>query len=93
MAHKGWMFQYFKLYWHHQQYNNTNIAVSNGHSSTFVEWVTRQKEAYHAGTLDQGKIDVLEELGFDWTLDPPATWDELFQVLVQYHERFESTLF
>jgi Helicase associated domain len=90
--HEEWMYQYFQLYWHHWQYNNTNITTSSGHNGAFVRWVSRQKEAYHDGTLDQGKIDVLEELGFDWTLDPPATWDELFQELVQYHERFGSTL-
>jgi Helicase associated domain len=58
-----------------------------------LRWVSRQKEDYHASKLDQGKIDVLEELGFDWTLDPPATWDNLHQELVQYHERFGSTFF
>ena len=92
-SHEQWLQYYFKLYWHHYQYNSTNITTSRGYNSAFVNWVYNQKEKYHAGKLDQGKIGLMDELDFDWELDPPPTWEELFDELSAYHENFGSTLF
>ncbi|KAG7336595.1 helicase domain protein [Nitzschia inconspicua] len=60
--------------------------------SDFVYWVEMQKRDYNAGKLAQGKINLLNDLNFDWTPDPVATWQDMYEQLSQYYDRFESTL-
>jgi Helicase associated domain len=91
-VHETWMYSYFELYWHYHKHNNTQITLSSGYNTAFVNWVSRQKKMYHAGKLDQGKIDLLNELDFDWEMDTSATWEELFEELSLYKENFASTL-
>ncbi|KAG7341299.1 helicase domain protein [Nitzschia inconspicua] len=91
-SHEKWIHQYFKLYCHHFQHNNTVISQSSGYNSDFVYWVEMQKRDYNAGKLPQGKIDLLNDLNFDWTLHPVTTWEDLYEQLSQYHDRFGSTL-
>ncbi|KAG7358132.1 helicase domain protein [Nitzschia inconspicua] len=91
-THENWIHEYFKLYWHHFQHNNTNISQSIGYNSDFVYWVEMQKRDYNAGKLEQGKIDLLNDLNFDWTPDPVARWEGMYEQLSQYYDRFGSTL-
>ncbi len=32
----------------------------------------------------KSKVDLLNEIGFDWTIPPPPTWDEMFDELKAY---------
>ena len=91
-GHEKWLFQYFKLYSHHHQNNNTVITDSDAHNSRFVNWVSHQKVAYHTNELDQPKVDLMNELDFDWELDPEPSWDDYYAQLCQYHVKYNSTL-
>ncbi|KAG7358180.1 helicase domain protein [Nitzschia inconspicua] len=91
-SHEKWIHEYFKLYCHHFQHNNTIISQSSGYNSDFVYWVEMQKRAYNAGKLAQGKIDLLNDLNFDWTPDPVTTWEDMYEQLSLYYDRFGSTL-
>jgi hypothetical protein len=91
-SHERWLHSYFKLYWHHFEYNNTNVTLSSGYNSAFVNWVFKQKKLYQAGKLDQGKIDLMNELNFVWETDPAPNWEEMFEELSQYKEQFGSTV-
>ncbi|KAG7337545.1 helicase domain protein [Nitzschia inconspicua] len=55
-SHEKWIHEYFKLYWHHFQHNNTVISQSSGYNSDFVYWVEMQKRYYKAEKLEQGKL-------------------------------------
>jgi hypothetical protein len=33
------------------------------------------------GKLEQGKVDLMNDLDFDWELNAPATWEEMFDIL------------
>jgi hypothetical protein len=90
--HEQWMNNYFKLYWYHSQHNTTNVTLSSGYRSEFLNWISIQKTKYQSGKLDQGKIDLMNELDFDWEPDPSATWEELFEELLLYKGKFGSTL-
>ncbi|KAG7341272.1 type III restriction enzyme [Nitzschia inconspicua] len=91
-THENWIYEYFKLYWHHFQHNNTNISQSSGYNGDFVYWVEMQKRDHIAGKLEQGKIDLLNDLNFDWRPNPVATWEDMYEQLSQYYDRFGSTL-
>ncbi|KAG7339455.1 helicase domain protein [Nitzschia inconspicua] len=90
--HEKWIHEYFKLYWHHLKHNNTVISESSGYNSDFVYWVEVQKRDYMAGKLAQGQIDLMNEVNFDWTLDPVSTWEDMYEQLSEYYIRFGSTL-
>jgi hypothetical protein len=90
--HEKWLHRYLQLYWYHSQHNNTNVTLSSGCFSEFVHWVSIQKIKYQEGKLDQGKIDLMNELNFDWEPDPSASWEDMFEELSQYKQKFGSTL-
>jgi len=46
-----------------------------------------------ANTLTQHRIDLLNEIDFDWShCHEDRTWDDMFNELVEYKENFNSTL-
>lgn len=40
--------------------------------------LAEQKLAYHTGDLDQGKIEILNELNVDWEISPKLSWDDYY---------------
>jgi hypothetical protein len=91
--YEKWVHMYFKLYiYYHYQHNSTSVSEADGHNSMFVKWTRQQKEDYKNGTLTKLQIDLLNELDFDWNLDPPPTWDDMYEELVQYRINHGSTL-
>jgi hypothetical protein len=91
-AHDKWLHMYFKLYLYHYQNNSTKVSEANGHNSKLVNWAKKQKEDYKNSCLSKLQIDLLNELDFDWTLDPSPTWDDMYNELVNYHTNHGSTL-
>jgi hypothetical protein len=90
--YEKWLNMYFKIYMFHYQNNSTSVSEADGHNSKLVKWIKQQKENYKNGILSKLQIDLLKELDFDWTIDPPHTWDDMYQELVQYHTNHGSTL-
>ena len=90
--YEKWLHMYFKLYIFHYQNNSTSVSEADGHNSKFVKWVRDQKVNFKNGNLSQLQIDLLNELDFDWTIPPTPTWDDMYEELVQYHNKFGSTL-
>jgi hypothetical protein len=89
--HEKWLLQYFKLYYHHLQFNNTAVTNSDAYNSKFVNWVAKQKQAYHNGNLDALKIELMNNLNFDWRLDTNISWDDFYAELSEYHKKYSST--
>ncbi|KAL3912306.1 MAG: hypothetical protein SGILL_006937 [Bacillariaceae sp.] len=77
-----------QLYYHHCEYNNTLVTQN----SQLAEWVTKQKELYHQEKLDKLRIELLEELNFDWKLDAKHSWEEYYNDLCEYHTKYNTTL-
>jgi hypothetical protein len=90
--YEKWLNMYFQIYIFHYQNNSTSVSEADGHNSKLVKWIKQQKEDYNNGILLQLQIDLLKELDFDWTIDPPHTWDDMYEELVQYHANHGSTL-
>jgi hypothetical protein len=87
-----WLHMYFKLYMYHYKNNSTKVSEADGHNSKLVNWAKKQKEDYKNGILPKLQIDLLNELNFDWTLDPSPTWDDMYEELARYHKNHGSTL-
>ena len=85
--HEKWLGEYFKLYYYWYQYNTTHVSDADGVNAKLIKWIKQQKKSYHNKRLPQGKVDLLNEIGFDWTIPPPPTWDEMFDELKAYHDK------
>jgi hypothetical protein len=90
--YEKWLHMYFKLYIYHHQHNSTSVSEADGPNSKLVKWIKQQQEDYKNGILPKLQIDLLNELDFDWNLDPPRTWNDMYGELVQYHKNHGSTL-
>ena len=90
--YEKWLHMYFKLYLFHYQNNSTSLSEADGHNSKIVKWVGDQKENFKNDNLSKLQIDLLNELDFDWTIPPPPNWDDMYEELVQYHNKFGSAL-
>ena len=63
------------------------------HSSGNTEDSTDKTSGNDVNTLTQHRIDLLNEIYFDWNYcHTDKTWDDMFNELVEYKENFNSTL-
>jgi hypothetical protein len=90
--HDMWLDMYFKLYLHYKLYNSTSVSEADGHSTKLVQWVKQQKQLFNKSMLTKQRTRLLNEIEFDWTIDPPPSWDDMYKQLVSYHDKFHSTL-
>lgn len=78
--------------WHNMYQQLSEFFESNGHSNvparykenkTLGRWVGKQRQDYKQETLSQERIDLLNELHFDW--NPVETqWNNMYQQLKQF---------
>jgi hypothetical protein len=101
--YERWLHQYFQ--WRHvlqqpsKSRNNWQLSAKDGQYHSLDKWVKRQRKDYHAGKLETKRIQLLQEIGFDFsggeTSSNPSlaeSWEEHLMELQLYQERFHSTL-
>ena len=54
-------------------------------------WETKQRGAKKNKTLAAYKIKDLDRLGFNWDVNTDKTWDESYQLLVDYYKKYHHT--
>jgi Helicase associated domain len=100
-AHDKWLHQYFKLYYHFQQQQQRQegsgttgeITAADGQYGSLAKWIERQRKDNRNGKLSAKQIELLDEIQFDWNVPPRQdTWDDFFQELQHYHDKYQSTL-
>ena len=78
-----WRSQYEQLLDFHKHHGHSNVILSDDRHGTLGKWVQRQRHAFKAGSLDASKIQLLNELDFEF--DPlEARWEARFAEFVQY---------
>ena len=55
-------------------------------------WVTKQRAAKAAGTLNAERVALLDELGFTWSVQAHESWDDRFRLLRDYKEEHGDLL-
>ena len=49
------------------------------------EWLDKQRTAYEAGELPTDKIELLDELHFDWKKSEDLEWKEIYMLAEQFY--------
>ncbi|KAJ1446511.1 hypothetical protein M885DRAFT_452412 [Pelagophyceae sp. CCMP2097] len=52
-------------------------------------WASTQRKAYASGMLPPDQVEMLDGIGFRWTLQ--SSWDDSFQLLESYYEEFSTS--
>ena len=52
-----------------------------------INRVCTQKKCHDANKLDATRVTLLNDIGFDFTMNKPHTWEENFTQLKQYYEK------
>jgi len=55
------------------------------------DWCRIQRMYHKQGTLSYGRTKKLEDIGFEWDLSKEALWEEKYELLKKYAERFGSS--
>ncbi len=70
-----------------EQHGHCNVPENYPENPDLVWWVNVQRKAYSNGTLEQARIERLNERGFIW--DPyQALWDDMYRVLQRYRTQY-----
>ena len=46
-----------------------------------------QRKKHDANKLDSARVTLLNDIGFDFTMNKPNSWDENFAELKEYYEK------
>lgn len=71
---------------YHAKFNSWNVPQRR--NKALYNWVRRQRTAKGNNELSQKRIDRLDDIGFDWRTENEQQWDEKFDALVTYKEKF-----
>lgn len=83
-----WQEMYQELKEYYSQYGNCNVPLRYEEKSSLGRWVTKQRQDYKKGELSQDKINLLNQLNFDW--NPTETqWNEMYQQLKDYFNQYQ----
>lgn len=95
---KRWLAHYDKLVKFKAEHKHTQVSASFG-LKELDYWVKRQRKLKHKGKLSKERVDLLDQLDFDWTADRHRTphgsverWDKLwfknYRLLVQFKNKY-----
>jgi hypothetical protein len=84
---KTWDVRYNELLEYKEKHKTANVPTTQGHSK-LSKWVGKQREEYkkyknkQSSQLDRERIDRLNKIGFQWSLQSYSVipWDERFEV-------------
>ena len=80
-----WETRFKELVQYKTEHGDCNVRQSQGQLGN---WVNHQRSNCRDGKLSQDRIDLLNDMGFDWALmekGPKAPWETRFKELVQYN--------
>eukprot|EP00536_Pseudo-nitzschia_multiseries_P003110 jgi/Psemu1/301778/fgenesh1_kg.44_\ len=97
------------LFYHQRHNTTTVSDSDGQGSSRLLKWTEEQRRFYRdlttnststktsgaamLNTLTEHRIDLLNEINFDWAnCHEDRTWDDMFNELSEYYENFNSTL-
>ena len=85
----SWYFRYQQLQAYYEENQSCNVPQRYKEDPELGRWVSTQRKAYKKNNLSQEKVDLLNQLNFDW--DPAETyWQEMYQQLKDYYENHQN---
>ncbi|EDY80959.1 Helicase associated domain protein [Verrucomicrobiia bacterium DG1235] len=85
-----WNERYSELVDYKARFGNCRVSQTWKENPQLAKWVGGQRKDRRNASMPQDRIDLLENIGFEWTI-PTGTWENRFAELVAYKERFGDT--
>ena len=85
-----WRENYLALVEFKQRFGHCRVPQEWKENRKLATWVGTQRNRRKIGQLQADRVEALDRLGFDWTVDV-ATWEDRFKQLCEYKERFGHT--
>jgi superfamily II DNA or RNA helicase len=85
-----WRANYLALREYKERVENCRVPQKWKENPVLARWVQEQRRRRKANQLSDDRIQLLDELGFDWTGDV-SSWEQRFEQLREYKERFGNT--
>ncbi|MDB8542794.1 Helicase associated domain protein, partial [Turicibacter sanguinis] len=79
----SWEFRYEQLKEFFIENNHCNVPDRYRENKALGTWVSNQRKAYKKGTLSQDKIELLNELNFDWDRFE-TQWNQMYEELSDF---------
>jgi hypothetical protein len=83
----GWKEMYQRLVAYKKEFNTTQVPQSDKKDPKLARWVHNQRRS----CKDKDRIDLLNALGFQWSLGRKDSWMEMYQRLVKYEKEHKTT--
>ena len=83
-ASTAWATRFEELVQYKAKHGDCDVPARQG---KLGKWVCRQRAKHKGNSLEQGRIDQLNSMGFKWALvekGPKMTWEARFEELVRY---------
>lgn len=85
---RTWYEKYLRLKAHHAQHGNTDVPHQWSDDPKLAAWVSYQRQKRKKDELFIEQIQLLDTLGFSWSLRERGTWDDRLQELVEFKNLF-----
>lgn len=88
---KPWEERLQDLIRYKEQHGDCNVPIRWEPDPELGGWVSRQRTNRKSGKIPAGQVDILDELGFEWSLGKEGgtrkNWDDRFADLIAYRSR------
>jgi len=83
-----WDQRYNELVAYRARFGHCRVPARWAENLALGTWVSNQRSRYAMGKIEPSRIQLLEALGFEWSLTRRTAWSDRFEQLKIYRERF-----
>lgn len=84
---KAWFDKYLRLKAYYEREGNAEVPYQWPEDPQLGTWVANQRQKNKKGELLPEQINLLEALGFSWSLRERGTWEDRFNELAEFKQR------
>jgi ankyrin repeat protein len=84
---RKWYEMYLRLQAYQAQHGSADVPNQWPEDPKLAAWVSNQRQKYKKNELTPQQIEMLELLGFSWSLRERGTWDDRLAELVEFKRR------
>ena len=81
---RKWYEMYLRLQAYQAQHGSADVPNQWPEDPKLAAWVSNQRQKYKKNELTPQQIEMLESLGFSWSLRERGTWDDRLAELVEF---------
>lgn len=87
----NWEAKYIQLKKYFDKHGNTDVPVDWPPNPSLYNWCETQRSVYRQNKISDYRINKLKDLNFRLETDPKPSWEEMYQLLIEYKKINNST--